>query len=176
MIYNSAKEWREAPAKRVLLFGMSGLGKTYLSNALRASGSWFHYSIDYRIGTRYMGELIVDNAKRHAMQVPFLRRFQESMADAQDLESLEATLRANLATLETLAAEITRRAARRLYGTDADLAVDPMAVSLEAASTVTAPAETSLAFDPAIAADLDRAWFADDAIGVLGARAAAVGG
>jgi len=111
-----------------------------------------------------------------SMQVPFLRRFQESMADAQDLESLEATLRANLATLETLAAEITRRAARRLYGTDAELAVDPMAVCLEAASTVTAPAETPLAFDPAIAADLDRAWFADDAIGVLGARAAAVGG
>ncbi|MEO0865030.1 MAG: ATPase, partial [Pseudomonadota bacterium] len=32
-----------------------------------------HYSIDYRIGTRYMGELIVDNAKAEAMKVPFLR-------------------------------------------------------------------------------------------------------
>ncbi len=40
---------------------------------LRASGDWFHYSIDYRIGTRYMGEYIADNAKAHAMQVPFLR-------------------------------------------------------------------------------------------------------
>jgi hypothetical protein len=52
---------------------MSGLGKTHVSQMLRDSGGWFHYSIDYRIGTRYMGELIVDNAKAHAMQVPFLR-------------------------------------------------------------------------------------------------------
>ena len=52
---------------------MSGLGKTHVSNLLRDTGSWFHYSIDYRIGTRYMGEYIADNAKAHAMQVPFLR-------------------------------------------------------------------------------------------------------
>jgi hypothetical protein len=29
--------------------------------------------VDYRIGTRYMGEHIVDNFKREAMKVPFLR-------------------------------------------------------------------------------------------------------
>jgi hypothetical protein len=52
---------------------MSGLGKTYLSTMLRGTGDWFHYSIDYRIGTRYMGEKIADNAKREAMKVPFLR-------------------------------------------------------------------------------------------------------
>jgi hypothetical protein len=40
---------------------------------LRAGGGWFHYSIDYRIGTRYMGEFIADNAKAEAMKVPFLR-------------------------------------------------------------------------------------------------------
>jgi hypothetical protein len=73
MIYASASEWRNAPQKRVLLFAMSGLGKTHLSNMLRSTGDWFHYSIDYRIGTRYMGELIADNAKREAMKVPFLR-------------------------------------------------------------------------------------------------------
>ena len=73
MIYPSADAWRNAPARHVLFYGMSGLGKTHLSNMLRASGDWFHYSIDYRIGTRYMGELIADNAKAHAMQVPFLR-------------------------------------------------------------------------------------------------------
>lgn len=73
MIYKSAKDWRDAPHKRVLFYGMSGLGKTYLSNMLREAGSWFHYSIDYRIGTRYMGELIADNAKAEAMKVPFLR-------------------------------------------------------------------------------------------------------
>lgn len=73
MIYKTAQDWLEAPQKRVVLFGMSGLGKTYLSNMLRDTGDWFHYSVDYRIGTRYMGELIADNAKAHAMQVPFLR-------------------------------------------------------------------------------------------------------
>lgn len=74
MIYQSAQDWRDATHKRVLFYGMSGLGKTHLSNMLRGSGDWFHYSIDYRIGTRYMGELIVDNAKAHAMKVPFLRK------------------------------------------------------------------------------------------------------
>lgn len=73
MIYASADDWRNAAQKKVLLFGMSGLGKTHLSNMLRDAGDWFHYSIDYRIGTRYMGEHIADNAKREAMKVPFLR-------------------------------------------------------------------------------------------------------
>ena len=73
MIYKTASEWRNAPQKRILLFAMSGLGKTHLSKMLRSTGAWFHYSIDYRIGTRYMGEIIADNAKREAMKVPFLR-------------------------------------------------------------------------------------------------------
>lgn len=73
MIYETAEDWREAKRKRVLLFGMSGLGKTHVSSLLRASRQWFHYSIDYRIGTRYMGEHIADNFKREAMRVPFLR-------------------------------------------------------------------------------------------------------
>ncbi|ABG32314.1 ATPase [Roseobacter denitrificans] len=73
MLYSSAADWHAAPRKSVLVFGMSGLGKTHMSNLLRASGSWFHYSIDYRIGTRYMGEYIADNAKLEAMKVPFLR-------------------------------------------------------------------------------------------------------
>lgn len=73
MIYETAQDWLDAPQKRVVLFGMSGLGKTHVSNLLRGTGEWFHYSVDYRIGTRYMGELIADNAKAHAMQVPFLR-------------------------------------------------------------------------------------------------------
>ncbi|MEY1555597.1 ATPase [Yoonia sp. R2331] len=78
MIYLSASDWRNAPQKRVLLFAMSGLGKTYLSKMLRDTGDWFHYSIDYRIGTRYMGEKIADNAKREAMKVPFLRDLLQS--------------------------------------------------------------------------------------------------
>lgn len=73
MIYESAKDWREAEHKRVLLFGMSGLGKTYLANMLRDAGGWYHYSVDYRIGTRHLGEPIRDNLKREAMKNPFLR-------------------------------------------------------------------------------------------------------
>lgn len=73
MIYPTAAEWQGAARRRVCLFGMSGLGKTYLANMLRAGGGWFHYSVDYRIGTRYMGELIADNFKREAMKVPLLR-------------------------------------------------------------------------------------------------------
>ncbi len=46
MIYPSASAWRDAPQKQVLLFGMSGLGKTHVSQTLRDAGRWFHYSID----------------------------------------------------------------------------------------------------------------------------------
>lgn len=73
MIYKSPHDWRDAPSKRVVLFGMSGLGKTHVSNMLRASGDWFHYSVDYRIGTKYMGEHISDSFKREAMKNPYLR-------------------------------------------------------------------------------------------------------
>lgn len=73
MIYSSGADYLAADRKKVLLFGMSGLGKTFLSNMLRDSGGWFHYSVDYRIGTRYMGEYIADNFKREAMKVPLLR-------------------------------------------------------------------------------------------------------
>lgn len=73
MIYPAPRDWLGAERRRVLLFGMSGLGKTHAAKALRAAGGWFHYSVDYRIGTRYMGDLIADNAKREAMRVPFLR-------------------------------------------------------------------------------------------------------
>jgi hypothetical protein len=73
MLYQTPTDWKTAAARRVLLFGMSGLGKTYLSNMLRDDAGWFHYSVDYRIGTRYMGEYIADNFKREAMKVPLLR-------------------------------------------------------------------------------------------------------
>ena len=72
MLYKTANDWKNAAAKRVMVFGMSGLGKTYLANCLRDTGDWFHYSVDYRIGTRYMGEHIVDSFKKEAMKNPLL--------------------------------------------------------------------------------------------------------
>lgn len=58
--------------KRLTLLGMSGVGKTRLAYVLRKR-NWFHYSCDYRIGTRYLDEPILDNIKSQAMQIPFLR-------------------------------------------------------------------------------------------------------
>ena len=86
MIYETAAEWTESANKRVLLFGMSGLGKTRASAILRGGG-WFHYSVDYRIGTRYMGEAISDNLKRQAMTVPLLRELllSDSMRIASNI-------------------------------------------------------------------------------------------
>ena len=78
LIYDSPAAWLEAPEKRLAVFGMSGLGKTRLASILRAQGQWYHYSIDYRIGTAYMGEHIADNLKRQAMQVPFLAELLRS--------------------------------------------------------------------------------------------------
>jgi len=60
------------PHKAVTLLGMSGVGKTRLASMLPQS-EWFHYSGDYRIGTKYLAEPILDNIKRQAMQVGFLR-------------------------------------------------------------------------------------------------------
>ncbi|MBD8064268.1 ATPase [Devosia sp. PTR5] len=71
MLFSSVDEFVKAPRRALTVFGMAGVGKTRLSNMLRAN-HWFHYSADYRIGTRYMGEFIVDNFKREAMKNPFL--------------------------------------------------------------------------------------------------------
>ncbi|MEM7239828.1 MAG: ATPase [Pseudomonadota bacterium] len=73
MIYDTPEAYLTAPRKAVALFGMSGLGKTTVAAMLRDAGAWFHYSVDYRIGTRYMGEHIADNFKAAAMDVPLLR-------------------------------------------------------------------------------------------------------
>ncbi|MBF0255904.1 MAG: ATPase [Gammaproteobacteria bacterium] len=68
----SVQQFRDWPHKSITLLGMSGVGKTYLSTLLRRH-DWFHYSGDYRIGTRYLDEQILDLIKQQAMQAPFLR-------------------------------------------------------------------------------------------------------
>lgn len=73
----SVEEFRSWENKSITLLGMSGVGKTRLSNALM-KGDWFHYSGDYRIGTRYLDEPILDNIKLQVMQVPFLRELLRS--------------------------------------------------------------------------------------------------
>lgn len=73
MLYASGDAFRTAANKSVTLLGMSGVGKTLLADHL-PKRDWFHYSADYRIGTKYLEEEILDNIKRQAMQVPFLRK------------------------------------------------------------------------------------------------------
>ena len=57
----------------IAVLGMSGVGKTRVASLLRREANWFHYSVDYRIGTRYLGEAIADEFKREAMKNPMLR-------------------------------------------------------------------------------------------------------
>jgi len=68
----SISAFRDWEHKSITLLGMSGVGKTRLAVMLRKH-DWFHYSGDYRIGTRYLDEAILDNIKSQAMQVPFLK-------------------------------------------------------------------------------------------------------
>ena len=72
--------YQKSQNKRITLLGMSGVGKTYISKLLRDTGKWFHYSGDYRIGTRYLDEAILDNIKKHMMYDDFLRHLL--MSDA----------------------------------------------------------------------------------------------
>ena len=66
------EEFLRWPQKAITLLGMSGVGKTTLAYKLPKT-RWFHYSGDYRIGTKYLEEPILDNIKRQAMKVDFLR-------------------------------------------------------------------------------------------------------
>jgi hypothetical protein len=73
----SSQEFLDWQSKRITLLAMSGAGKTTLANKL-PKAKWFHYSGDYRIGTKYLKEPILDNIKRQAMGVPFIRELLRS--------------------------------------------------------------------------------------------------
>jgi len=67
----TAEKFIANPNKAITLLGMSGIGKTTLANKLPKS-DWFHYSGDYRIGTKYLEEPILDNIKEQSMEIDFL--------------------------------------------------------------------------------------------------------
>ena len=66
------QEFLNWESKCITLLAMSGAGKTTLANKLPKK-NWFRFSGDYRIGTKYLDEPILDNIKRQAMDIPFLR-------------------------------------------------------------------------------------------------------
>jgi len=96
MLFDDAQKFGESKSKAITAFGMAGVGKTWISNLLRRN-NWFHYSIDYRIGSRYMGEFITDNLKHEAMQVPFLSNLLRS-------DSIDISANLRIENLEPLSA------------------------------------------------------------------------
>ena len=100
MLFKSPAEFHDAPRHAVTVFGMAGVGKTRLAALLRQS-QWFHYSVDYRIGTRHMGEFITDNFKAEAMKVPFLRELLRT-------DSIKLTSNITFANLDPLSTYLGR--------------------------------------------------------------------
>ena len=100
MLFERPEDFIEAPRHAVTVFGMAGVGKTRLAALLRKS-NWFHYSVDYRIGTRHVGEYIVDNFKAEAMKVPFLRDLLRS-------DSIKITSNITFSNLDPLSTYLGR--------------------------------------------------------------------
>ncbi len=73
MKFTSGATFKARKNYAVSLMAMSGMGKTHVGRIL-AKNDWFHYSADYRIGTRYLVENILDNLKTRMMQDPVLRK------------------------------------------------------------------------------------------------------
>ncbi len=73
----TADQFRQWPNKAITLLGMSGVGKSNLSAKLPMK-SWFHYSGDYRIGTKYMDEPMLDEIKSRAMENEFIANLLRS--------------------------------------------------------------------------------------------------
>ncbi len=73
MKFNSAAQFKSQTNYVITLMGMSGVGKTHWGRLL-ADEDWFHYSVDYRIGTRYLVENILDELKILMMRDPSLKQ------------------------------------------------------------------------------------------------------
>jgi hypothetical protein len=112
MLFNSPADFHDAPRHAVTVFGMAGVGKTRLAALLRQS-QWFHYSVDYRIGTRHMGEFITDNFKTEAMKVPFLRDLLRS-------DSIKIASNITFANLDPLSTYLGRPGSETKGGLELD--------------------------------------------------------
>ena len=68
MKLSSLKDIDDTGGLSVALMGMSGVGKTHISSMLRGSGKWYHYSVDYRLGSQYLAPYINDHLRTEAMK------------------------------------------------------------------------------------------------------------
>ena len=59
---------------------MSGVGKTHLAKLLSDNDTYFHYSGDYRIGSEYLNNDILDNVKARMRQDPCLAELLDDQA------------------------------------------------------------------------------------------------
>ena len=68
----TSKEFLKEDFKAITLIGMSGIGKSHYSSLLKQYG-WHPYSIDVRIGAHYLSEQMLDDVRKAASQIPYLR-------------------------------------------------------------------------------------------------------
>ncbi|MBE8190018.1 MAG: ATPase, partial [Candidatus Thioglobus sp.] len=73
-------EFENSENKRLTLLGMSGVGKTHLAKLLCADDRWYHYSGDYRIGTKYLNQAILENIKAQIKQDKWLKGLLENQS------------------------------------------------------------------------------------------------
>ena len=59
--------------KKLTLLGMSGIGKTKLAKLLAKENNCFHYSGDYRIGSEYLNDKILENIKNRIKKDTWLK-------------------------------------------------------------------------------------------------------
>jgi hypothetical protein len=66
--------------KNLTLLGMSGVGKTYLATLLNQENSYYHYSGDYRLGSKYLSAEILQNIINKAKTNNYLKSLIEGDA------------------------------------------------------------------------------------------------
>ncbi|SMX31305.1 helix-turn-helix domain-containing protein [Octadecabacter ascidiaceicola] len=64
MRYRTSKEFLDDDEKSVLVFGMSGVGKSHVANLLTQAGDWLTHSIDKRIGDLLQKHILADYAPK----------------------------------------------------------------------------------------------------------------
>lgn len=74
----SAKKFANSKNKRLSLLGMSGVGKTHLAKLLSLDDKWYHYSGDYRIGTKYLNNDIINHIEQTIRQDKHLARLLDN--------------------------------------------------------------------------------------------------